>query len=180
MSEEIEINFGGTLTEKQFHICQQYYLPTWFNFISKFAFWFYLGLMIVKWLMIFIGLENPGDIPLSSREVFSAVFGDVFILLWLWLLFQSTKRNSKKVWQSNKLIHGNFSGVATEQTLFWNHSYGESRFPWHVMLKYKEAKNIMMLYTSINQALIIPRNFFNSEEDWQQFRQLVANKVPKK
>ncbi|GAB4232054.1 MAG: hypothetical protein Kow0049_14720 [Stanieria sp.] len=130
--------------------------------------------------MIFKGLGNPKDIPLSSREVFKEVFNDVFILICLWLLSQSTKRNSKKAWQSNKLIHGNFSGVATEQTLFWNHPYGESKFPWDVMLKYKEAKNIMMLYTSIDQALFIPRSFFKSEEDWQQFRHLVANKVSKK
>ncbi|AFZ36085.1 hypothetical protein Sta7437_2553 [Stanieria cyanosphaera PCC 7437] len=188
MPEKIEIHFGGILTEEHFYIYKQYCLPTWIEFFFKWLFWFYLGLTIVRWLswfnlysMIIKGLGNPRDIPLSFDEVISDVIGDVFIFIcFLWLFFQSTKQNSKKAWQSNKLIHGNFSGVATEKTLFWNHPYGESRFPWDVMLKYREVKNIMMLYTEIDRALIIPRNFFYSEEDWQEFRQLVTSKVPKK
>ncbi|AFZ36086.1 hypothetical protein Sta7437_2554 [Stanieria cyanosphaera PCC 7437] len=165
---EIEIHFSGTLTEEHLHIYHQYCLPTWLEFFSKYfkwLFWFYLGLMIVKALRI------PGYIPVSP-----ALFYDIFIL---WLL--SRKRQIKKILQSNKLIQGNFSGVAREQTLFWdNHLYGLSKFSWNKILKYQEAKNIIMLYTGINQALIVPRSFFNSEEDWQQFRQLVADKVTKK
>jgi hypothetical protein len=35
-----------------------------------------------------------------------------------------------------------------------------------------------MLYLGINQAILLPRSFFHSEEDWQQFRKLVTEKLP--
>jgi hypothetical protein len=35
-----------------------------------------------------------------------------------------------------------------------------------------------MLYLGITQAVLLPRSFFQSEEDWQQLRKLVTEKLP--
>ncbi|AFZ36081.1 hypothetical protein Sta7437_2549 [Stanieria cyanosphaera PCC 7437] len=168
MSEQIEIHFNGILSEEHFYKFNQYCRPPWARFIGKWFPWFYLGLMIVEAIGIPEYIASP-------RFSF-----DISILLLLLLLPQLTKRQIKKVWQSNKSIQEGFSGVATEENFVCNSSYGESKFPWNVMLKYKEVENIILLYIAINQAFILPSSFFNSEEDWQQFRQLVAERVPKK
>ncbi|AFZ36084.1 hypothetical protein Sta7437_2552 [Stanieria cyanosphaera PCC 7437] len=183
MSEQIEIQFSGTLTKKYLYHLHHHYQPIWFNFFLKWLPWIFLGLMIYTLLSIlgYISVSSPLYKP-GYISVNSSFLYNIFLLLFLFFMspWLFIKRQIKKILQSNKLIQGNFSGVATEPTLFWNSPYGESIFPWDAMLKYKEAKNTIILDTVINQTLIIPRNFFYSEEDWQQFRRLVISKVPKK
>jgi len=52
------------------------------------------------------------------------------------------------------------------------------RYPWEILFQYREQRDFFMLYLGINQAILLPRSFFHSEEDWQLFRKLVTEKLP--
>lgn len=164
----MSIQFSGTLSEQQFNRFQQCCMPTFVRWFLKWCPWFWLGLTFIKVL----------SFPSYIRG-FGLVF-DVFVLLYLFLLMPRLReRQIKRMWQSNKMIQAEISGEADQEGIVWRHTYGELRCPWEIVLKYRESADIFLLYTSINQALLLPRSFFNLEEDWIQFKQLVSEKIPK-
>lgn len=165
----MSIHFSGTWTEQQYNRFQQLCMPAFSRWILKWLPWFWLGFILVKLL------SYPGYL-ISFELAF-----DLFTILFFWVLLPKYRESQiKRSWQSNKLIQGELSGMIDEAGVIWRNAYGEMRYPWELLLKYSEATDIILLYTAINQALILPRNFFQSEDDWQQFRQLVVEKLPKK
>jgi hypothetical protein len=165
----MSIHFSGTWTEQQYNRFQKLCMPTFLKWIFKWFPWFGLGYILVKLLFY------PGY--LAS---FSLVFDVLIILYFLVFLPKLRERQIKRAWQSNKLIQGEISGVVDQAGVIWRNAYGEMRYPWDLLLKYKQETDIVLLYTAINQALILPRNFFQSEEDWQEFRQLVVSNLQNK
>ncbi len=164
----MSIQFSGTLTEQQFNRFQECCTPAVLRWILKWLPWFWLGLILIQVLSFSGYIGSFG------------MFRDVFLLLYFLLILKFRERQIRRAWQSNKLVQGEISGVIDQEGIVWSHAYGELRYPWEIILKYREVADIFLLYTAINQALLLPHSFFNSEEDWKQFRQLIAEKLPKK
>ncbi|MGH1392815.1 MAG: YcxB family protein [Trichormus sp.] len=165
----MSIQFSGTWTEQQYNRFQQLCMPAWSRWVFKWLPWFWLGFMLVK--LVFA----PGYI-VSGWIVFDVLM----VLYFLVLIPKLRERQIKRAWESNKMIKGEISGVVDQDSIIWRNAYGETRYPWEVLLKYREALDMILIYIAINQVLILPHNFFQSEEDWQQFRQIVIEKLPKK
>jgi len=161
------IHFSGTLTKQQFNHFQQLCMPTFLKWFLKWFHWIWLGLILIKVLSITSYIR-------SSMLVF-----DILVFLYL-LLFapKLRERQIRRAWEGNKIIQGEVSGLADQEGIVWSHVYGELRCPWEIIYKYREEPDIVLLYTGISQAIILPRSFFHSEEDWKQFRRLVSEKLP--
>jgi YcxB-like protein len=160
----MSIQFSGTLTEQDFNRFQQYCLPTFCKLLFKWFPWFWLGFLLTR---IWSGYYSIDQL----------VF-DLFILFYFFLFLPKFReRQIKRVWESSKILHEETSGVVDLEGLVWRNIYGEMRYPWEILSQYREQADFFMLYVAINQAIILPRSFFHSEEDWQQFRQLVTEKL---
>lgn len=164
----MNISFNGTLTEQEFNRFNEIAMPALLQWILKLFPWLLLGYVLVK----IIGLPGYIDSPELIIDV-------ILLLFFFFFLPQLRKYQIKKAWASNKLIQGEIAGVINELGITWSHTYGEMRFSWDIILKYRESKDMFLLYTAINQALILPRSFFHSEEDWQKFKQLITQKLNK-
>ncbi|OLP17688.1 hypothetical protein BST81_15320 [Leptolyngbya sp. 'hensonii'] len=165
----MSIQFSGTLTEQQFNRFQQCCMPALLRWILKGFPWFWLGFALIKVL------------SLSGYITSFGLAFDIFLFVYFLVVIPKLReRQIKRAWQSNKLIQGEISGVVDQERIVWSHAYGELRCPWEIILKYREVADIFLLYTSLNQAILLPRSFFQSDADWHQFRQLVAEKLPKK
>jgi hypothetical protein len=165
----MSISFRGTLTEPQFNRFQQQCAPPTLRWILKLFPWCWLGFTLVKLLSF------PGYL-LSFGMGF-----DLLFLLYFWLFIPRLQKSQvKKAWQSNRLLREEVYGTIDRDEIIWQHAYGELRLPWEFILQYREISDIILLYTAINQALLLPRDFFHSEADWQQFKQLVIEHLPKK
>lgn len=106
---------------------------------------------------------------------------DLFVPLYFFLFIPKLReRQIKRAWESNKLLQAEASGIIDRDGLVWRNTYSETRYPWEILLKYQEKSDFLILYVGINQAIILPRRFFHSEEDWQEFRHLVIEKLPNK
>jgi hypothetical protein len=165
----MSISFRGTLTEPQFNRFQKHCAPLILRLILKWFPWCWLGFALVKVFAI--------DSYLTS---FWVVFDLCFILYFLLFIPYLQKSQVKKAWQSNRLLREEIFGTVDRNGIIWRHAYGEMRFPWELILSYREVADIMLLYTSINQAILLPRDFFSAEADWLQFKQLIAENLPQK
>lgn len=165
----MSIQFSGTLTEQQFIRFQQDLIPTFAKFLSKWFPWLWLGFTLLKVLSLSDYIKSLG-----------MIFDILIILYFLVFVPKLRERQIKRLWQNNKLIQGKISGAIDQEGIIWSHAYGEIRYPWEILLKYREAAGIFLIYISLNQVLYFPRDFFSSKEDWQQFQQLIADKLPEK
>ncbi len=161
----MSIQFRGTLTEQDFNRFQQYSLPTFCKWLFKWFPWLWLGFVLTRiW---------SGDYSIDQ------IVFDLFLLFYFFLLGPKLReRQIKRVWESSKILHEEISGVIDQESVVWRNTYGEMRYPWEILSQYREQGDFFMLYLGINQGIILPRSFFHSEEDWQQFRKLVTEKLP--
>jgi hypothetical protein len=165
----MNIQFNGTWTEEQFKRFHQLSMPPSYRWMLKWFPWCWLGLFAFTILLNF------------AYKIDFKLVVNLLLLLVFWFSFSKLMEyNIKQAWQSNKLIKGEISGVIDQTEIIWKNAYGETRYPWEILLNYRETTDIVLLYIAINQAIMVPRNFFQSEEDWQQFRQLIVEKLPKK
>jgi hypothetical protein len=163
------IHFCGILTEQQFNHFQNLSMQGFCKWVYKWLPWFWLGFMLLKHLTF------------SEHTSHANLLFELFFTLYLCVFMPQLRiRQIKRAWKSNKFIQGESSGTVDQNGIIWSHTYGELRCPWDLITKYKDIGDAILIYTSVNQALILPSNFFYSETDWNQCRQLVADKLPKK
>lgn len=171
----MSISFSGTLTEQDFYRFQQLGTPAFYRWFFRWSAclgWFFLGFSLI---LVFQGF-SPID---------SLFFPSLLLFYFLWLPKQR-ERQLKQLWESNKLIQGEISGEVDREAIVWNETYlnataySNTKCPWEILLHYQEQADLVLIYTGINQVFMLERSFFQSEEDWQQFRQLVAEKLPNK
>ncbi len=55
-----------------------------------------------------------------------------------------------------------------------------TRFTWDLLLKYREAPSILLIYQGLNQVFYFFPHYFADEAQWQAFRAIVATKLPRK
>jgi len=161
----MSIQFRGTLTEQDFNRFQQYSLPTFWKWLFKWFPWLWLGFVLTR---IYSG----------NYSIDQLVF-DLFLLFYFFLFLPKIReRQIKRMWESSKILHEDTSGVIDIEGVVWRNTYGEMRYPWEILSQYREQGDFFMLYLGITQAVLLPRSFFQSEEDWQQLRKLVTEKLP--
>jgi YcxB-like protein len=163
----MSIQFSGTLTEQDFNRFQQYCMPAFCKWLFKWFPWFWIGFILIR---VFSGYYS----------IDMLVF-DLFVPFYFFLFLPKFReRQIKRAWESNKLLQAEASGIIDRDGLVWRNIYSETRYPWEILLKYQEKSDFLILYVAINQAIILPHHFFQSEEDWQEFRHLVIEKLPNK
>jgi hypothetical protein len=80
-------------------------------------------------------------------------------------------------YKKNPLLFGNTNyEFSTSKVKMKNSSGGENSMGWEKLHKVKEYKNWFLLYTDKYTAAYIPKKSFQSDEQVQQFRQLVNSK----
>ena len=73
------------------------------------------------------------------------------------------------------------NGEVSDDGVSWNvEGLSTARFPWHLLLKYRESETLVLIYQSLNQVFYFPRHYFQAEGDWLQFRKLVGSKLQRK
>lgn len=77
--------------------------------------------------------------------------------------------------------HPSLKGVITNEGILSNASASGSVDRWDRFLRAFVRDDMVVLVGSDGLAILLPRTFFATEDDWQQFRQLVRfNAIPPK
>lgn len=109
-----------------------------------------------------------------------ALMGVVFLLIrGIWRIIYINK-TSKKVYESDKIKHKVQIIKITCTTI--NINYGESivKINWDEIYRVLETEKQFLIFTSINQSLIIPKRFFEKDEDLLSLRDICKDVLPKK
>lgn len=160
----MRIVFGGQLTEEQFRKAQWLTTP---------RMWYWLPwIMAASFVMVLV----TGD---RRHLVTSAVDAVKLLALVAFVIFiyVAPRRAITKTWRMSKLLHERVEGELREDGIQWRTSVETAFFTWDKFLRHKNAGAFTFLYLGPAQALILPRSYFATDEDWTRARQLIAANV---
>ncbi|MCO7125450.1 YcxB family protein [Sporolactobacillus shoreicorticis] len=162
MEKEI-IKFGGRLTYKEFKMFNYYHSKK----IVRIGF-------LTLWITVFlINLTSMSWIP-------SLIISSIIALLTMTLIKVLLNFRISKEFRSDQVlkkdaqfvVHGNGVTILREKS--------KTQYDWNDIISFQQYKELFLLYVSKNRAIIIPRRYFNSVQESQLFKQLMATNLSKK
>jgi hypothetical protein len=141
-----------------------------------------LGILVVVAVIV---ASVPYVAPLLSGEadavtVLSVVVPPLVVLGAFAFLVRIMPRRQARRLRQAPLFRGPVSGRATDEALELESEQSAGRTKWSAFVQYKMSDQIVVLYQNKAAAMIVPRGFFASDDDWQRFRQHVQATVPDK
>jgi hypothetical protein len=170
------IPFAGSYTKQQWSRgLRATMYPTGRNLIVRL-----LGLALI---LLFVGVI--GYSLYQGEEVSWARLvrhGVTVVLLGAWVSTPYVRawRAAAEPWRGADR-HPSLKGVITNEGILSNASASGSVDRWDRFLRAFVRDEMVVLVGSDGLAILLPRTFFATEDDWQQFRQLVQfNVIPPK
>lgn len=154
------ITFGGTIDRKMFARALRRQMRG-LQFIA--VIWVLVG----SWGLTSAVVDRPVT---WGWPLFLLLLGALFLFLPSW-----SARTSLKTGQ---LISAPFTGSADESRFALESPYGRSEVTWPAFNRSAVYDDSVLLFTSAQQFFLVSREFFETEEQWNAFRALVARSVP--
>lgn len=86
------------------------------------------------------------------------------LLLYLLYLYVFLPRKVRQIYQQHMDMSAPFEIEITPTGLVSSNQYGYANRPWRKFRKWKESKDLLMLYLSDIQFLLIPKRFITDEQ----------------
>ncbi len=86
-------------------------------------------------------------------------------------------RRIRKIFRQQKILHAPHSFNVADEAVFTKSDIGEAKLTWDYFQKWKEGKNLFLLYQSDVMFHIVPKRCFASPEEMAQFRKLLLEKM---
>ncbi|MBI1750671.1 MAG: YcxB family protein [Acidobacteria bacterium] len=139
------------------------------------------GQKAVMGISLFIGpmilLSTIGDYILGKQSLVShlpGLFVGGFLTSNYWWI---TWMSSRKLWKSNLNLHGTTAFHFDESGFQLTGANAQSEVRWAGILKWKEGKDVFLLFCSPQIAHIVPKRFFSDGGQMDAARQLFAEKI---
>jgi hypothetical protein len=109
----------------------------------------------------------------------ATTFGPLLLVVPFSLLLRRV--TVRRHWRNNKTLQRPVRGVISEDAIVWNvDGVGSSRFTWDLLLRYRESPALLVIYQGLNQVFYFFPDYFSDASQWNEFRRIVASKLPRK
>jgi hypothetical protein len=84
------------------------------------------------------------------------------------------------VWRSNKSVRGDITCWANEEGFSQQTTNTDLTVKWPALIKFKETRNLFLIYPSKQMCYLIPKRAFTDEGQVKEFRELLDRKINKR
>lgn len=159
-----EIIFTGSLTFQDFKTYNVYHVKN--RYIRKL-----IILFCVYSVLFYIFVHtyfNIAQILLISAAM-SLLAEGVLLMIFF--------KRITAIFKSGTRIRNEFTYKVSDKGVNCTSENSSNLIKWNEIIKASEYKKVIMLYTSLNQAIIIPGRFFKNENDREGLIKIIRNKV---
>jgi hypothetical protein len=110
-------------------------------------------------VVLFLLEARDGEFPIVAFTLL------MFPIIFLIVFPSAIKKNSKKMFETSKLIRNTQSFQIDQNAIKIFSPTTESNLTWDMLYKAVETKDSFLFYISNVQAHIIPKRYFNEEDD---------------
>ena len=163
----VPIPFAGTISRRAFTRVQSLLLPWW-------ARW-YVFVPCVLFVFLSTGVG-------WSKAIASPVSAVPDLLLAGLVLAASagiTMYGRARAWRNAVSLTGRVSGAATTEGIEWNTANTSAKFVWEKLVRVREDGNLTLVFYAPRCAFYFPREFFNSEQAWSSFNEVLRMRLPR-
>ncbi len=141
------------------------------------------GLLKYYLLMIGILLLLP-ILPLLTRksitlsDLISVVLPNLFLLIVIYFSFRiASNFLIQRTWNSQPGLKNEITVETTEEGLQITTPLSEARIKWLMYTHWRETPNLFMVYQSRNCFNLFPKRAFSSDEQINEFRELLSTNL---
>jgi hypothetical protein len=122
-----------------------------------------------------LALLRSSDPEVSWWSVYkSAVPFVSLLLLWAFLIMLMPYRNARKQLAGQIYLREPVTMVFSPEAINSTGTGTSGSMAWSLLKHVRETKSLFLLYHAHNMAAIIPKRFFESPDEMERWRQLVA------
>ena len=142
-----------------------------------FVFWFFIMFGLLSLIIDFVS-ERQLDVFVITITIITLLVPPV---LFLNPYFSNPLKNYfiNLTWKNFPNLHNPITVESSEEIIKINIMNSESNIQWQVYLKVIETKKIFMLYQAKALFFIIPKRAFSSNEQVDEFRELLHKNIEK-
>lgn len=137
-----------------------------FSIFSSFTRHFFSVLFLLAMVMSY-GSNQHGPF-----YIFVPVFSLIF---YYWAI----RRSIKKSYKSNKVLQSQFKYLFSSKGVDVSFESGSSTTSWNDIYKVVILKDLIAIFISSNQSFIIPKSWFSSSIEIENFENVLTNSLPK-
>ncbi|MUG98173.1 YcxB family protein [Scytonema sp. UIC 10036] len=139
--------------------------------------------LLVMGIIIFISILpmlTQGGISLNELLI-SAIVPNLVLLAFIYLVIRISRNFVlSRTWNSQPGLKNEIRVEASEEALQINTELSESKMKWLIYTHWRETPNLFMVYQSNNCFNLFPKRAFGSDEQMNEFRELLRAKLPNK
>jgi hypothetical protein len=84
-------------------------------------------------------------------------------------------------WQQNKFMREELTGAVSDDGLEWHSgSYMHVAAPWTFFVRYREARNVILVFNAPGSAYYFLPHLFASQSDFEAAREIIRRSVPRR
>jgi YcxB-like protein len=139
-------------------------------FFKYLGYFMLLLIVIVLPISIYEAAAHQKDIIVPAGIILSLAF-----LAWNFGI--TVPKRVRKIFKQQKALHTPYSFAITTESILIKSERGETNLTWDYFLKWKESKDLFLLYSSDVMFHMIPKRCFTSPDEAVQFRSLLLEKI---
>jgi hypothetical protein len=159
MAQEIKVN-----TELSGGDVQEFNL--WFSLNSRMII---TSFSVIAYFMIMLMITK--DYSATGVTILAGTAIVLAVVLW-YITRSSISKKSRKAFESDNLAKQPQNYIISDEGIQYESESGEGQIKWEDIYKIGETGSLFAFFVSSNRALILPKRFFQSEEDKQFFKEL--------
>lgn len=172
--DDAPIAFKGQLTEEDWRLVNRLVARRSSRWVLAFA--LVVVLLVAMPLWTWGSLTTRPDLFLVRAAPLLALF-----VIWALMLALLPRFVTRYHWRRNKILQQPVRGTVSQAGIdITVENISTVHLPWELLLKYREGKDLLLVYQGPNQVMYFFRKYFATEADWQAVRALVARKLPAK
>ncbi|MBP3950896.1 DUF4870 domain-containing protein [Bacillus suaedae] len=157
-----DIKISGFLTLKDLSTLQIFHVR------KRLVSMFFILFMIVLLLQLLLDMSVGWGMIILS--LFFAA-GGIFVLV------MSVYQRAKSIYENESLMKLEQTYHFTEEQVTVSSERSRTEYCWDDLQGYYEVKNLILIYISKVKAIVIPKHFFSSQDELNQLRHMVQEKL---
>lgn len=137
-----------------------------------------LGVVVMLLALVAVYLAffgRPPESPGWSRWILVAALSCLVLMFGFGIPYIS-----RRTYRQRKDLQRPCSFSPSDSGLCFSTEGASGIKPWTDYLKWKEGRDIFLLYLSDNLYQMIPKRFFESEDDLKAFREVIGKNIPRR
>jgi YcxB-like protein len=170
-----DVSVSGTLTSKEYKKFSSFHTNKW-------VMWFVISTYILFFSLLSYILYSPGDI-FNFGEMASLLFVSSTVSILIALLFFLYAKGiirfkAAREYKSDHLIKNEITYTFSENGINQKRGKSINYIDWNEIVFIKEYSPMFLIYVSKNKAIVLPKRFFESDEQIKIFKNMIKENVP--